>query len=538
LGVGAGTHLHPPNVARRTCQMRRLWVPVFGVIVAALGLIPSQPALPAGTPGRYAVIIVLDGARPGYFNLAPMPNLRALIRRGAIYTQAFTGQELANTPPSHATIGTGMLPKHHGVEGFLWEDPQTGQVTNPTQTGAVQSGALEQVIADHHVPTLAGRIHAASPGAKVASVSAHKCYAADAMGTPTADYILCALIYHNRWVAQAIGNHRPPPGAINNPAWDVPIPPRTSGFGAAVQQWKMGTENDWTTRYALWAFERVHYPRLMMINLSETDVLGHFASNASTATYLMKEFDRLLGQIEDSYRKAGLLDRTDFIITADHGMSRIHAFLPYKVLTDSVAQAGTTATYIEHDTAASIGLADPSKARQVARTILTLGGSEVDATYFKAFRHGRWGYYLAASQSGISPALRGAYRRLANTMAAAAGPDVFAVFAPHVSTRDFSAYGYAWRAGHLGPQWDDQHIPLVIAGPGIRAGTRSAYPARLVDIAPTVEALLGANYRGVDGVVLQDGLQQRIPGAETAQRRRAAVLTPVIHLLENRSGKK
>jgi hypothetical protein len=77
------------------------------------------------------------------------------------------------------------------------------------------------------------------PKARAVSVSAHKCYAADAMGTASTDYILCALIYHNRWGAQAVGVHRPPPGAINNPRWDVPIPARTSGFGPAVQQWKV-----------------------------------------------------------------------------------------------------------------------------------------------------------------------------------------------------------------------------------------------------------------------------------------------------------
>jgi hypothetical protein len=80
------------------------------------------------------------------------------------------------------------------------------------------------------------------------------------MGTASADYILCAVIYHGRWVAQAVRRHLPPPGAVNNPHWDVPIPPPSSSFGAAVQQWKVGAENDWTVRYALWAFHRVHYP--------------------------------------------------------------------------------------------------------------------------------------------------------------------------------------------------------------------------------------------------------------------------------------
>src|SRR5436305_7194966 len=94
----------------------------LGAICALVfAFLPLQPGAAVSSPAaRYAVIIVLDGARPDDFNLVPMPHLRALMRRGTTYTQAFVGQELANTPPSHATIGTGTLPKHHGVQGFLW----------------------------------------------------------------------------------------------------------------------------------------------------------------------------------------------------------------------------------------------------------------------------------------------------------------------------------------------------------------------------------------------------------------------------------
>src|SRR5437660_11070248 len=100
-------------------------MPLMASVVARIVLLASLvvPSMcqhnAARPPGRYAVLIVLDGVRPDYFNLTNMPHLRALQARGVTYTQAFTGQEPANTPPSHATIGTGMLPKHHGVEGFL-----------------------------------------------------------------------------------------------------------------------------------------------------------------------------------------------------------------------------------------------------------------------------------------------------------------------------------------------------------------------------------------------------------------------------------
>jgi arylsulfatase A-like enzyme len=492
--------------------------------------------LSAGQAPRYAVIIVLDGARPDELSMVPMPHLQSLIARGVTYRQAFVGQELANTPPSHATIGTGMLPRHDGVVGFLWQDPRTNRMTDPTAIGEVEDGALEAVIRGHHVPTLAGRVKAADQQARVTSVAAHKCYASDAMGTAAADYILCALIYHNRWVAQAIGNHRPPPGAINNPHWDVPIPPRTSGFGAAVQQWRVGTENAWTVRYALWAFHRIHYPRVMMLNLSETDVLGHFTTDPRVLRYLMREFDALLGQIIDAYRRAGLLDRTDFVLTADHGMSPIRHVLPFSVVTRSVALAGATPVYYENDTAATIGIREQGKARQVALNVFHLGGRLVDATFYKV-RQGRgWAYRLAAAQPDLAPAARRAYELLADTMASANGPTDFIVYPPGVSSRTTVAFGYHWEEGHLGPQWVDQHIPLILAGPGVRQGRVSDYPARLVDIAPTVEALLGADFAGEDGVVLADALRHPPADSSSRQQNRAARLRPVIQALQQRWG--
>jgi hypothetical protein len=464
-----------------------------------------------------------------------MPNLTALERRGVTYTSAFTGQEPANTPPSHATIGSGVLPKHDGVQGFLWEDPRTHQVDDPTQSWNVIAGRLEAVIADHGRPTLAGQIKKADPRATVASVAAHKCYASDAMGGPRADYILCSLIYKNRWVAQAIGNHRPPPGAINNPRWDVPIPPPSAGFGPAVQQWRMGKENGWTTDYALWAFKRVHYPRVLMVNLSETDVLGHFAPNNTIIPGLMRQFDWLLGKIVSAYRAAGILDQTEFVITADHGMSRIHAHVPYHVLSRAIREAGATPVYIEHDTAAAIGIHEDARAPAVARNVLRLGGRGVDATFYKVQEHGGWRYRLAAHQPGLPATYLTACRILADTMASPAGPDVFVVFAPHVSTRNFKAHGYQWVAGHLGPQWSDQHIPLIIAGPGVHRGITSSYPARLVDIAPTVEHLLGAPTGRVDGVVLGDALTSASPAIKAAQQRRGGELRPLQAALKARA---
>ena len=54
----------------------------------------------------------------------------------------------------------------------------------------------------------------------------------------------------------------------------------------------------------------------------------------------------------------------------------------------------------------------------------------------------------------------------------------------------------------------DTHVPLVFMGPGIAAG-RYGEPARTVDLAPTLAALLGVTPPDVDGRVLGEALGQR-----------------------------
>jgi arylsulfatase A-like enzyme len=63
-----------------------------------------------------------------------------------------------------------------------------------------------------------------------------------------------------------------------------------------------------------------------------------------------------------------------------------------------------------------------------------------------------------------------------------------------------------WKGTHGGPTWKVQHVPLIMAGPGIRQGVHSQFPARAIDIAPTMERLLGIPAIQRDGVLLADAL--------------------------------
>jgi arylsulfatase A-like enzyme len=68
--------------------------------------------------------------------------------------------------------------------------------------------------------------------------------------------------------------------------------------------------------------------------------------------------------------------------------------------------------------------------------------------------------------------------------------------------------GKAWPSSHETITWNNQHIPLIIAGPGVKKGLSLDSPARIVDIAPTVLTLMGITPKKMDGVVLADCVEK------------------------------
>jgi arylsulfatase A-like enzyme len=217
-------------------------------------------------------------------------------------------------------------------------------------------------------------------------------------------------------------------------------------------------------------------------------------------------------------------------------MSRVHSRLPFSLLDRAITLAHATKVFLEADTGAVIGIREVLKARAVAANAARLAGKSIDAALYRTRSGNGWTYRVASAQKSVPARLLQAYIDLADTSAADDGPDVVLDYAPHVTTGDRPVGRYHWLAGHLGPQWDEQHIPLIIAGAGVRKGTVSRYPARLVDIAPTVERILGLSPAGSDGHVLADSLTRPARGDRAAQRAEEPALASTIAALKQRSG--
>jgi Type I phosphodiesterase / nucleotide pyrophosphatase len=146
-------------------------------------------AVGAQPVSRYVVLIVLDGAQPGLFNVPKIPHVRALIRNGVDYTNAWAGILESETPSGHAAIGTGSEPRNDGILSFDWANSDNTQI-NLFDPSKIRDGDMERLIAQAPAPTIADMVHERYPHSRVVALGGHKYYEVDAMGGPHADAIL------------------------------------------------------------------------------------------------------------------------------------------------------------------------------------------------------------------------------------------------------------------------------------------------------------------------------------------------------------
>lgn len=505
----AGINLGDLERLFRRKQISR-WQFVQGL--AAIGLSASGIELLTGTDAlsdsitgsqtaaKYLVIMTLDAFRPDYLQLAPMPALRALQRAGTTYDRAWVGQLESETPVSHATISTGSLPKHDGVIGFEWRDPTTKEEVLDGWPPGVLAGKLEQDMKAARVASISSIVKGAFPQETIVALSSEKSYAASAMGTWAADYIL----FHQRGpngllTPSALPGHAPDSIFFQHPELQTTLP--------------MKHFTDWDYLSGMLALAAIdqYLPKVLMVNFPGADVYGHEyggPANPGVFRQIAAGIDRNIGRIVDAYKAAGIFDQTVFIVVSDHGMVPNDRAVAGSVTKATVRASGGSYQFHTGGTAADIYLHNYWHARAVSAGMLKV--PNVAASYYKANQHGQYEYLPAPGQR-LNPALDAAYRHLLDTFTGATAPDVVVPFRENtVGTNSTSAHG-----DHGGMNWGAQHIPLIFSGPGVRRGALSNFPARLIDIAPTALRLLGLPGPGMDGVVLADAVSSA-PASDVA----------------------
>lgn len=473
---------------------------------AAPASLSDAASAPVTTAAENLCLIVLDGFRPEYFQLASMPAVDALAASGIFYERAWVGQLESETPSGHATLTSGSLPKHDGIIGFEWRDPNTRREVMDGWEDP-QVGLIGRDMQHVHASSIPAAVKQADPSATVVALSSEKIYAADAMGAGSADYVMYHRQGGGRVTPTGLPGFRPPSDLLSRPELSLPLPLKH------FSDWDM-----LSARLALAAFAEVR-PRVLMVNLPGSDYYGHKFGGLDSKGVMSRVIagqDRQIARIVEAYRDAGLFDKTLFVVTADHGMVPNHHDVDPKQVTAAVGRAGAQYLFHTGGTGKYVYLKDNSRnrAEAVAQELRKL--PNVAAAYFRTPE----GEYRQVGPK-LDPVLDGVYRYLTSTFSGPTAPDVVAPYRENTIGTTFSVlYG-----NHGGLSWGVQHIPLVLSGPGVKRGVRSKSAARLVDVAPTVLRLMGVPLPSRDGVVLADALQKPTAQDLSAQLKLQAGLT-------------
>jgi predicted AlkP superfamily pyrophosphatase or phosphodiesterase len=502
--------------------MKRLLVPCFLLALVA-GALPV-PALAASSQTRhtaapaqakYVALIVLDGGRPDYItnHLSQLPNVKRIMAHGRTYDRAWVGDLMSITPPGHAVIGTGSFPKDDGgIVNWDWGIHSTGKISPTFQALAnYQNGYAFQVIKNSGSPTLAGVIHSKYPTGLVVAGSGAHFHAAGPMGGPDANWIFSYDRIKGNWAPYTLGQHPVPAKILNDPTLRTPL---ASSNGSTVpltyDPLALGQQDSLVVSTGIKALQ-LYKPRALMLNLPEVDTIGHWSQHwAKDVGTLYRSFDKDLGRLIAAYKQAKIYNQTLFVITADHGMIQsLHRVLdteavknqitsvlgPHKdILVNGGGSAGPTMT--------SIWLKNPADNQRMAEAIWNKNYDNVSAIYYMTNINGEYAYKMAGCES-CSPDLVKAYNYLLSTEAGPTGEDIAILLRENARNS-----GLPQMLGrHGGADWGSQHITLIVSGPGVQTGV-SHEPARLADIAPTIERFMGIAPNARDGLVLADAFQQ------------------------------
>lgn len=480
----------------------------------------ATPIEEGAGPAHYVVFLVIDAGRPSYLTLAKFPHIDALIKHGVEYDQAWVGEMESSTPDVHVTFGTGTMPKENGFMGFGWAAPQTRQVVD--FRSLLADGEIDPVLRALPIPSVAAHLHQVFPHAVSIVGSGHKDYAAVGLGGGAATYELYGKFQNKLFTPSFM--HTPPP-----------LTPRERQSLTLKTPLPRGAEDAYAVTYAI-DVARKTKPRLLMLNLPETDTWGHWfgPSNHQVFTQLMWNLDHQIARLEAAYRRMGILNQTDFIISADHAMMESRPSHMWKTMFQAARDEGVGVARADGE-GGGVWLKDPTAARKVAEKLVTLKPAHVEAIFYRS-NPGLDYHYVPASPSSwvVKSEVVKTLTSLVDTTAGRNGPDMWVLSRENYTVVPRNVAGI-WKGTHGGATWAVQHVPLIISGPDIRQSVRSQFPARAIDIAPTIEYLLGLPPLHRSGVILADALAHPTQDLTAAQLERFPQLAAEVRSLQEQS---
>jgi predicted AlkP superfamily pyrophosphatase or phosphodiesterase len=474
--------------------MRRritVWRCALGLAAAVAGICAAASGAQAPARRTYLVIVV-DGLRPDYITPELMPRLLRLGQRGVVFTAHHSVYPTV-TRVNAAAMATGAYPETHGLLGNTVYIPGV-QATRGLDTGSrANLDAIAQVEPRLLTAPSLGEILQRA-GRKVLAVGAGTSGAALLLNHMVAGG---AVLHHEFTLPPDFAAHvvdklgPPPPGARPNAARNR----------RAVDA------------YLTLGLDEIG-PDVTFMWISDPDTTAHeLGIGTATTRAALSLVDAEIGRIEDTLASKALLDRTNLIVTSDHGFSTHTGTLKLAELVAPFARPMTDGSPDIVVAEGAVHFRSVPDAGRVAAIVAALQKRpEVGAIFTRAGPRG--GAQGAVPGTLSFDAVRWRHPRSAPILVAANW------------TRDRNEAGYEGTstqsgvAGHGTSSPHDIHIPLMAAGPDFRERAVSAAPTSNADLAPTLLRLLGlAIPREMTGRVIGEGLRGGpVPGSLRATR--------------------
>jgi len=422
----------------------------------------AAPA-PAARPADHVFIVMMDGTRPDFLRRAHAPVIHALAAAGTTFLQAETTYP-SQTRVAFVSLPTGSYPGSHGIVGgdeikdASWKDLDTGN------NDPIAAQALVARPTFFEEATAAGltSIYAAMKGYEL-------------VGAKGATWTINGK------------------NTIDKVAYAARYAPEVSGSVDLALWYKQRLSRDLLDQSL--ALVREHKPNLVVINLGSTDYVAHtWGPLAPQYLDTIQFIDGLVGELKAELGKLGMLERTAFVFSADHGFSDVD---PTRIIApagdaprddrrhilDPLAERGIE-HFVTNTGGASMGVYIRDKARLAEAVALLRREPWVESIYCEP----------APARCDLSLSSLHSYFP-------GRSPDLM------VDLDDDATLNVPQPGQHGTHRPSDMRIPLVFSGAGVARGAVGG-KASLVDVAPTVLRLLGlpATVLRPDGHVLEEVL--------------------------------
>ncbi len=464
-------------------------------------------------PGPLVIVLVIDGLRPDSIVLNVMPNLDRLKTTGVWYTNSHSVFPTV-TRVNATSISTGTLPSRHGIASNSVYLPaisksvlSNGDYRNLLRLGEANGGrVVGPKSLQEYLQAASLNYFAVSSGSTGNAL----------LLNPTAPY----------------GNGQLINGGFESGA-RVAFPDSLNAalltkFGAV----KGGEDGDqallWIERVLREYVLDTMHPQVIVDWMGRSDSAQHsYGVGSPEALAALRLIDGQIGLLLQRLRQMKLEDKTDIIVTCDHGFDyepRVDLLAPLRdsgfaddVVTDN--EGGSTLLYVKnHD------------AGKISRLVAKFQAARTTNAIFVAAKPPAGGAFRC-SPGAVKGFLPGTFALdLAADCIPARGPDVIVTHRWSAEPNPFGVPGTQWVSGTAGQPAHNghgglnpfvTHATLLAAGPDFAQGKVIDLPAGNQDIAPTVLALEGLTLpQMLDGRVLSEAFRKTPKSPVKASSRR------------------